>query len=616
MKKGLKIGGRIAGKVGKAALKIGGKVGLKALKLSGKAAIKTAKYTKKEAKILYAKYSALNKNSKRKLRNGLLIAGGALVIGGTIYKSKCTSDFSLGSHQENHISNDSLYKALTKTYKITDEASFRQLFDDALPLIHAALIPIEIYKEKGYYDGGDGKKKKSNTIGTGLWWFPIDGNPNNPRWVHTSYYLDRHPDTKVSFKESLTYGKAWFTVRDREQDEHKAGKKGKKVTNTVYNNMYKALKGSEINLHQFTAAASCAVNSESSGFDFCKYYAKNYKYPVSCAFYLAGLKPKDSSYDRGILKRHVAEACLFLYPEYAASLYSFKLKQTQNGNVITSYNQTTPEQCEKVLEDLKCGSTKLLAQHRDRIIKYVCKGGYTVADMANMLKSEKDRAEFLRYYIGETTSVFENTLADKEYEKALKEYHNGNYEAAMRGFQKIRSQGYDGADLRNDIAITYYNLGRYQECIEECKAVLNTGETHLHPAANFNAGKAYEALGNYERALKNYSRSLQVAEKLGVRDTLKINTYKNAIKRMQNTIDSLNPKPKVSQPMKQAGADKAKNKPAAKPNSKPKSNVKASTRKTPAKGKAAGKANSKPKGKTGATSKKPQVRGGKSRGGR
>ena len=73
----------------------------------------------------------------------------------------------------------------------------------------------------------------------------------------------------------------------------------------------------------------------------------------------------------------------------------------------------------------------------------------------------------------------------------------------------MRENGFDGADIHNDMAITYYNLGEYENCIKECQEVLKTGEKELYPAANYNAGKAYEKLGNPAKALKNYQLAQQ-----------------------------------------------------------------------------------------------------------
>lgn len=66
-----------------------------------------------------------------------------------------------------------------------------------------------------------------------------------------------------------------------------------------------------------------------------------------------------------------------------------------------------------------------------------------------------------------------------------------------------------GADIHNDKAITYYNIGEYEKCIQECREVLKSGETEAYPAANFNAGKAYEKLNAPEKALKNYQLALK-----------------------------------------------------------------------------------------------------------
>lgn len=77
------------------------------------------------------------------------------------------------------------------------------------------------------------------------------------------------------------------------------------------------------------------------------------------------------------------------------------------------------------------------------------------------------------------------------------------------------------------MAITYYNQGKYKECIKECQLVVSTGETQLYAPANFNAGKAYEQLGERDKALKNYELALKRDAQNPV--------YINAVQRLQKT---------------------------------------------------------------------------------
>ncbi len=562
LKKGLNVAGKVAGKIGK-----------KILKLSTKTAIKTAKLTRKEAQKLYTEYKALNKESKTNLHCKLMVAGGIFGLTGTFYTSRFAAPETPEPIMENtNARNDSIKAALTKTYKITDEESFKQLFEAALPLIHSSMLPTEIYKKSAYDDRGGANP---NSIAVGLFWFPNDGKPTSSEWILASKYFKLHPDLDVSYEDAMKFTEGWYRYRENGR---------------VYKQMFKRLKDTELNIHQFVACATCTYNNEQSGFAFCDYIKKHYKEPVKCAHYLLTLDPKDPNCVDGILKRHTSEACMYMYPEYAMQVYSFKMKNITYTNkkgeikhhTVTSVNQINPADCKQVRADLAKGNTKSLDNIKNKICKYICKNGETVAEFINRnVKNENILASLMCYNNNSAarTADFSEKSAELTYADALKEYKAGNYEEALAGFQQLRANGYDGADLRNDIAITYFNLGRYQECIEECRAVLNTGEENLYPAANFNAGKAYEALGNYERANLNYKHALISAQKNDAKDTLK-NVYKNAIKRTQDFIKDTNPHPKSIAPQKKSQKTISKTSPkaqkTAKTSTKPKGN-----RKTP-----------------------------------
>ena len=529
LKKGLKIGKKVA----IVTAKIGAKIGKKVAKESAKATVAAAKAGYKGAQTTYRKYQKMSKNAKRKLHRGLLIAGGALTIAGTTYIYKHGS---MEPQNKIEIPADTLNPKLTKVYSITDEASFKQLFEDALPLIQASMIPIEIYKESAYDDRGGANP---NSIGIGSFWYPENGDPYSTKWISASKYFKSHPDLKVSFEEALTLVDCWYRTRENGR---------------IYKKMFKELQGAKLTLHQFAACASCTYNSEKMGSDFCKYVRDNYENPVKCAHYLTTLKPQikhkkptplELQIRDGILKRHTGEACLFMYPDYAASVFTFKMKNTTytdkkghtKHHTVTSINQTTPAQCEVVRDDLAKGSTKLLQSHKNRIMRYMCKGGYTVADMVNRnIKNEAQKEAMLCLASNQVIS-YEDQQADNLYAQAIAAYQAEDYAAAMSGFQALRANGYDGADLRCDIALTHYHLGHYDQCIEECRAVLETGEDYLYPRATYNAGKAYEALENYERAKLNYNRSLLMAEKNNIDEKTKA-VYLNAVNRMDSIIKS------------------------------------------------------------------------------
>ena len=134
--------------------------------------------------------------------------------------------------------------------------------------------------------------------------------------------------------------------------------------------------------------------------------------------------------------------------------------------------------------------------------------------------------------------------ADDQYKQALSHYEkaremekNSDEKAkeefgyALDGFQKMQKEGVHGADLSNDIAITYYHLGDYKKCIEESKKVVKTGETEAYAAAYYNMGLAYRELNNPTEAKKCFD------------------SYKNnggSEKAYNSAVNSLQPKPNVN----------------------------------------------------------------------
>ena len=80
---------------------------------------------------------------------------------------------------------------------------------------------------------------------------------------------------------------------------------------------------------------------------------------------------------------------------------------------------------------------------------------------------------------------------------------------ALANFKSVIENGFDGADVHNDLSITYLHLGQYREAIDESRLALAMGEARAYPAANFNAGLAYEKLGETENAIANFKAAMQ-----------------------------------------------------------------------------------------------------------
>lgn len=528
--------------------KIGKKVGKKILKKGLKITILTLRVLYRAGRTVYRKYKKLDKHTQKKLKRGLLIGGGSVLVAGAAwhaFPSKSSKEQNIKNNIENTDSiidqttnnitsllpqdseiktTNHIQRKLTKKYKITDEKSFRQLYEAALPIFQLSMIPTELIELAPYDDRHQGNP---NTIGEGLYWYPEDGNPKNPKWILTSKYVKQHPEIQITGGKSLDLTDSW--CRNREDGR-------------VYHTMYKKLKGATLTPHQYAMIMHTTFNSERLGFKFCEFVRDNYKDPLKCALKLITLDPKDKNCVNGILKRHFDAACGYLYPDYIEAIPSFKMKEIVNSkgkkHTVTSVNQFSSEECLAARQRaLAKKDDSEFRKHAIQTIKWMCKGGQTVAEYAASKIVEKDKLHTLLCYAEGNTVSFQNIQADNSYQQALEEYKQGNYNKALTKFKLLLANGYNGADLHCDIAITYYNLGRYQECIKECQTVLAMGEEQLYPQATYNAGKAYEALHNYERAKMNYNRSVIMAEKNDMSDSMK-QIYINAV----NRVDTMLPK--------------------------------------------------------------------------
>lgn len=94
---------------------------------------------------------------------------------------------------------------------------------------------------------------------------------------------------------------------------------------------------------------------------------------------------------------------------------------------------------------------------------------------------------------------------EQMYAEAVSEVHKKNYEFALKKYEEIVKQYPDNALVHNDMAMVYNRLGQYENAIIHARHVLfDINDKSQYGAAQYNAGVAYEAMGNYKRALDNY----------------------------------------------------------------------------------------------------------------
>ena len=91
------------------------------------------------------------------------------------------------------------------------------------------------------------------------------------------------------------------------------------------------------------------------------------------------------------------------------------------------------------------------------------------------------------------------------YADAIGTYQSGDYNSAAKKFEKMIEKYPGNALLHNDLAATYNHLGRYNDAIEQVREIVwRIGAKEQYGAAQYNAGFAYEQLGDLEKARDNY----------------------------------------------------------------------------------------------------------------
>lgn len=432
---------------------------------------------------------------------------------------------------------------LNRKYKIADRASFEQLYRDALPLIQLSMFSTEVLVKEAYADASG---RPANTRGLGSYYVPANGDPKSSEWILTSKYIKLHPEDKeISGDDALALSDGWFSTRE-----------GGRILRT----MFKKLKGCELTINEFAAIATCYYNSEKRGKQFCEFVHDNYKDSVKCAAWL--IPEKGIEGFGGIAKRATHEACMYLnINNYVSQIGDQRVAPIEGTSMYkTSVTQLPEAKCLEAGAALRDGNTKKLTELANNINRYVCKGGKSVTQIVNDNISIKDyRGELLKFT--DQSIDFLKQMADRQYAAAMEEYNNGNYEKALAGFQSVIKNGFDGADLHNDLAITYYHLGRYEECLQECHYILHeTGETSEYAHAAYNAGKAADALGQSERAYANY--------KVALKNDKKNKFYRGLVEKKQKDLGITNePIESIIGEKKPAKAPTAKGK-IAKPDKK------------------------------------------------
>lgn len=112
---------------------------------------------------------------------------------------------------------------------------------------------------------------------------------------------------------------------------------------------------------------------------------------------------------------------------------------------------------------------------------------------------------------------------DAQYKNAIAQYNAGEYAGAAQSFQDMIKKYPNNALLHNDLAATYNKLGQYNDAVQQAREILHRiGDKSQYAAAQYNAGVAYEQLGDYDRALMNYKLSVKNGNSRVVNDVARV----------------------------------------------------------------------------------------------
>ena len=128
-----------------------------------------------------------------------------------------------------------------------------------------------------------------------------------------------------------------------------------------------------------------------------------------------------------------------------------------------------------------------------------CENG--ICELKPVYKTVKERSVEKETYVLSYEDLYAN---------AIDEYKKHNYDVAYDLLQNLSNEYPNNALLHNDLAATCNHLKHYEEAIKHAKEILyRIGDKSQYAAAQYNAGFAYEMLGQLDKALANYNLAVQ-----------------------------------------------------------------------------------------------------------
>ncbi len=87
---------------------------------------------------------------------------------------------------------------------------------------------------------------------------------------------------------------------------------------------------------------------------------------------------------------------------------------------------------------------------------------------------------------------------------------DGDYEAALRGYQQAQVEAPNRAEFYYNVALAHVELNEFNRAIDALQQALQTAEDDLRSRVYYNLGNTYAAIGRYREAIDAYRAGLRL----------------------------------------------------------------------------------------------------------
>ena len=104
---------------------------------------------------------------------------------------------------------------------------------------------------------------------------------------------------------------------------------------------------------------------------------------------------------------------------------------------------------------------------------------------------------------------------EQAFNRGFKAFRAGDYSAALSSFQEARRAGVDSPQLRHNLGVTYYRLGRHAEAEREFRSL--TQDPSWAAVAYYNLGLTAQRMGRADEAAAHFRRAHRESAEPGLR---------------------------------------------------------------------------------------------------